>query len=361
MIGIDLFCGAGGLSLGFERAGFRVAAAIDDDPLNTAAYTQNFPHAHVLTADVRSLTGDDIRAKTAIDGSRIDVVFGGPPCQGFSIGGHRDDSDPRNSLILEFARLTAELRPRYFVLENVPGILRNDGRLLEPFLGAVAKAGYDVIDPIRELDAQHFGVPQRRRRVFVLGWLRDEEPLRYPSPQKGDAPTTWDALSDLPDIARHRRLLANDVYTGPLGPPSEFATRLRRAPIRAGENVFEISGCLRTVHSRRTRARFASTPPGEREPVSRFFRLDKSAVAPTLRAGSGMDFGSFTAPRPIHPVHPRCITVREAARLQSFPDAFSFHPTKWHGFRQVGNAVPPRLAAAVARSIAAVRRQRISA
>lgn len=351
LTGVDLFCGAGGLSLGFEQAGVRVAAAVDDDPLNVSAYGKNFPDATVLQGDVRSLTGDELMRSAGIGARRVDVVFGGPPCQGFSVGGHRNDHDPRNQLILEFARIVDELQPRYFVLENVPGIVRGEGRLLEPFFDAVGNAGFDIVEPVRDLDAQDFGVPQRRKRIFVLGWKRTESPPRYPRRSAGARPTIWDALGDLPEIERHRSLLSTDVYRGPLGMPSSYAEALRRPPIRPQENEYELSGCLRTVHSRRTRYRFAKTSPGSREPVSRFFRLDKDAVAPTLRAGSGWDYGRFTAPRPIHPVHPRCITVREAARLQSFPDRFTFHGTKWHGFRQVGNAVPPRLALAIARIV----------
>jgi DNA (cytosine-5)-methyltransferase 1 len=221
----------------------------------------------------------------------------------------------------------------------------------------MTRAGYTVVEPIYDLDAQAFGVPQRRRRVFVIGWRNGEAPATYPEPSGVAPPTVWDAIGDLPEVDDFRYLLHEDVCREPLGLASTYAALLRgdcrdpadRSTVRTGS--VGLSGCLRTVHSIRTLERFGRLMPGHWDDVSRFYRLAKDGVAPTLRAGSGPSNGSYTAPRPIHPLRSRCITVREAARLHSLPDWFSFHPTKWHGFRQVGNAVPPLLARAVANSV----------
>lgn len=339
------------MSLGFEQAGFAVAAALDNDPINIEAYRGNFPGVIPLQRDAAAATGAWIRHQAKLGDQSIDLVFGGPPCQGFSFGGLHQANDPRNLLLKEFARLVDELQPCYFVLENVRGLLRNDGRLLKPFLSRVARAGYTVLEPILDLDAQDFGVPQRRRRVFILGWRDGMPPVQYPSVDGARRPTAWDAIGDLPEVDEYPDLLVDDVYKGPLGAPSEYAAELREVNSLRPERV-GLSGCRRTIHKPETITRFAKVLQGEQDKVSRFYRLSANGVAPTLRAGTGPLEGSFTAPRPIHPTRHRCITVREAARLHSIPDWFALDATKWHGFRQVGNSVPPHLARAVASQVA---------
>jgi len=361
--GIDLFAGAGGMSLGFEQAGFDVAAAVDLDPVNVSSHTKNFPHCRGVQADVSTLSGKSLLDLVGLSGECVDVLFGGPPCQGFSLIGRRRIEDERNLLLSHFARLVREIRPRYFVLENVPGLMMgNCVEILHSFTRCIRKAGYDLVEPVRILDAADFGVPQRRQRAFVLGFRKGIAPPRYPEPDanfcdsgRGSFPTVWDAIGDLPDLGLCPELLESDRYHGSLGRPSEYAKRLRAldakgkgVELRKTLNGRGLGGCLRTKHSSDTQRRFAETAPGTSEKVSRFFRLSCGGMAPTLRAGTGPDFGSHTAARPIHPKEPRCITTREAARLHSFPDWFEFHPTKWHGFRQVGNSVPPLLAQAVA-------------
>jgi DNA (cytosine-5)-methyltransferase 1 len=351
LITVDLFCGAGGMSLGFEQAGFDVVAALDNDPINVATYRNNFPAGAVLHRDAARTTGAWIRKEAKIGDQEIDVVFGGPPCQGFSFGGLHQEDDPRNELLKEFARLVAQLQPRYFILENVRGLLRHDGKLLDPFLDRVARAGYIVAEPVLDLNAQDFGVPQRRRRVFILGWRRGLAPLGYPARNGTRTPTVADAIADLPDVDRFSELLTCDAYKGELGVPSEYAVQLRE-PDQLRPRSDGLSGCGRITHRQETIRRFAKVPQGGQDEVSRFYRLLPNGVAPTLRAGTGPSQGSFTAPRPIHPTRDRCITVREAARLHSLPDWFSLHSTKWHGFRQVGNSVPPNMARAVADQVA---------
>lgn len=360
-VGVDLFCGAGGMSLGFEQAGVDVVAAVDSEPIHVEAHIANFPDCRAFSANLSNLSGDRLLDIAGLESGSIDVLFGGPPCQGFSTGGRRQIDDPRNTLLLEFARLVSELHPSYFVVENVDGLLMGDAiEILESFLASVTLAGYSVVEPVRIFDAKDFGVPQTRRRAFILGYKEGYTAPEYPIPVAGDPvrPTVWDAISDLPTIEEHEELLRADVYSGELGTePSRYAQILRGEVIdkedhsrpRVGEDG--LTGCGRTVHTDTTRRRFAMTVPGTREPISRFYRLTAEGVSTTLRAGTDSSNGSHTAPRPIHPFAPRCITVREAARLHSLPDWFRLHPTKWHGFRQVGNSVPPLLARAVAKSV----------
>lgn len=369
LIGVDLFCGVGGMTLGFEQAGFGVLAAIDVNPIHVTAHRKNFPACTAWCADLSEVCGADIRTESRIGSRAIDVVFAGTPCQGFSLIGKRKSDDPRNSLVYEFARLIQELSPSYFVLENVEGIqLGSAARVLDKFLACTRGGGYCAVDPIQVLDAAQFGVPQRRRRVFILGYRSGLEPPKYPKPTYAangngdyDGPTVWDAIGDLPRIERYKYLLSTDEYRGVLGQPSGYAKFLRgetRDPgdlsDMRGRDGEGLTGCLRTVHTSKTVSRFRETKQGAYESVSRFHRLEKNGLANTLRAGTGPERGSFMAPRPIHPFQNRCITVREAARLHSFPDWFRFDATKWHAFQQIGNSVPPLLARAVASQLRSV-------
>lgn len=354
------------MSLGFEQAGFDVVAAIDIDRHNVMTHTANFPGCRAVCSDLSSMSAVQVRKDTGIGNIAVDVLFAGPPCQGFSLIGKRLLEDPRNTLLHEFARLVKELSPRYFVVENVEGMLLGTAKgIVDEFVRRVEADGYIVVKPIRVLDAVEFGVPQRRRRVFILGCKKGLPLPEYPKPKfpcggcgKTETPTVWDAIGDLPNISRYKYLLKSDEYLGDLGEPSPYAQILRGEVRDSGDKSLDrpvngsgLTGCLRTQHSSETLKRFASTKQGTYDEISRFFRLAKNGTAPTLRAGTGPEKGSFMAARPIHPFQDRCISVREAARLHSFPDWFTFHPTKWHGFRQIGNSVPPRLARALAESV----------
>jgi len=363
---VDLFCGVGGMSLGFEQAGFDVVAAVDIEQINVDTHLKNFPSCQTRRMDLAATSGTEIRKETGLGTSHIAVAYAGPPCQGFSLIGKRLLQDPRNLLLYELARLIAELEPSYFVVENVTGILFGEAKsVLAEFRRRVEEAGYRVVDPVEILNAAEFGVPQRRRRVFVLGYRKGLVAPQYPEPSHPDhdadteSPTVWDAIGDLPAVDNYGYLLETDEYRGRLGEPSAYARVLRgeasdsgdRSP-RRSRNGHGLGGCLRTVHTAKIIQRFSNTSQGSTEPISRYHRLSKNGLSPTIRAGTGPAQGSFMAARPIHPFQDRCITVREAARLHSFPDWFRFHPTKWHAFRQIGNSVPPRLARAVAQSIA---------
>lgn len=367
---VDLFAGIGGLSLGLEQAGFDVLAAVEYDPVHALAHRYNFPECHVLCRDVRRLTGPDIlaaaRSGAARSGRslpadwRLDLLAGGPSCQGFSSGGQRQQADERNDLLLEFVRLVLEVRPRTLLLENVPG-------LLEPRFASfradafrrLREAGYALSGIDHWLDASYFGVPQTRKRVVVTGVLDGPEAPLHP-PGDGQLLTVRDAMDGLPEVERYGCLLEVDVVRlTPVDRAVRATARSFYARSLAGAEpssdrsrprVWDdaaLTNSLRTVHSAETVRRFESTPPGRMEPVSRLYRLALDEPARTLRAGTGRERGAHTSPRPIHPLLPRVITVREAARLHGYPDWFRFSGTNWHGHRQVGNSVPPPLARAV--------------
>lgn len=370
--GIDLFAGAGGLSLGFEQAGFDVAAAVEIDPVHCAVHKFNFPDCAVIPRSVVGLSAIDIRRASGIGGRTVDCVFGGPPCQGFSMIGQRSLEDPRNRLVSEFVRIVAELDAGTFVFENVKGLTVGRHRaFLRELIEAFGDSGYDVRTPWHVLDAAHYGVPQHRERLILIGAKRGTQLPDYPFPRTNAAkarkpipgiskgPNCSDALGDLPDADRFESLIESDfVETEGVGGSSAYASEMRCASRddwhlgyrRAWKPQF-LTSSARTAHSDISRRRFAETAPGDVEPISRFFRLPPDGLSNTLRAGTDGARGAFTSPRPIHYLYPRCVTVREMARLHGYPDWFRFHATKWHGARQVGNSVPPPLARAIAENI----------
>lgn len=359
---VDLFCGAGGMSLGFEQAGFDVILGVDRDGHHVATHERNFPNGKALCTSVADLDASKVRSLLP-EGTEIDVVVGGPPCQGFSNMGLRDLKDPRNSLIDHYVRLLLELRPKAFVMENVPGLLAGETRqILDKLISTVEENGYRVASPVRILDASGFGVPQKRRRVFVIGMRTDvSSEVEYPSgPCDGQParPNVWQAISDLPNIENHEYLFSVNNAPYSKQPRNEYASAARGflddpsdLSIPRVWNTDTCTGCLRTKHQPKSVALYNATPPGDTVPGHKLPRLDPKGLCPTLRAGSDSTHGSYTAPRPIHPKRPRCITAREAARLHGFPDWFALYPLKWHAYRQVGNAVCPPVARAIGQSI----------
>lgn len=358
-IGVDLFSGAGGMSLGFEQAGFDVLAAVELDPVHAAIHKFNFPECSVLAKSVTEVDGAEIRRVARIGDRTVDVVFGGAPCQGFSMIGKRALDDPRNSLVRDFVRIVKELDASYFVFENVKGLtVGRHRKFLHELIEEFQASGYDVQTEWRVLNAADFGVPQDRQRFILMGAKAGLSVPTYPERLLA-RPTCADALDDLPDAEAFITLSATDaVKTKRFGEPSAYAEPLRGfgndawgyGHPRVWDNEL-LTSSMRTEHSEISRQRFRTTPEGKVEPISRFFKLPSDGVSNTLRAGTDASRGAFTSPRPIHYKYPRCITVREMARLHGFPDWFRFHATKWHGARQIGNAVPPPLAKAVASQI----------
>jgi DNA (cytosine-5)-methyltransferase 1 len=345
---VDLFCGSGGFSLGAHRAGFDVAAAFDLDPILTSSFERNFPRTPLVRADVALLKADQVRA--AVGTAQIEGVFGGPPCQGFSDIGRRDIDDPRRQLLGHFFRLVSELQPKFFVMENVKGLEYRDARgVLDEALDYV-KERYAIFGPT-VLDAAEFGAATKRRRLFVIGIRNDVGDAFSEAdlvPFRRPASTVRAALADLEGA-----LLLDDDGSGfdrwkvsKRGPPHGYARSLR-----SKDCIFTSHRAV--DHKPEVAARFAEVPQGGMDKVGRHPRLAWDGQCPTLRAGTGSDRGSYQAVRPLHPDLARVITVREAARLQGFPDAHLFHPTIWHSFRMIGNSVSPIISEAVFGAIAA--------
>jgi DNA (cytosine-5)-methyltransferase 1 len=357
---IDLFAGAGGLSLGAARAGFNVALAVEIDEHATQVHTKNFPTSKHCDQSVSELHGRDLLRLAGLGKGELEGLIGGPPCQGFSVLGQRNADDERNELFGEFFRLVAETNPAFFVAENVPNILSPDfDHIRAAALDQIPKR-YVVLEPF-ELNAVDFGAATNRKRIFFIGYdpkrvnaltAKSFQPQNATvrttvstalrglpeniSPDWEEDGVTWRRVSAAPNTAFGQRL--HGLVPSGVGDPSALA-RLR--------SKLEVSGCLGTRHSDPVARRYGALLAGQVDRTSRAVRLDPNGYCPTLRAGTGKERGSHQAVRPIHPTQARVITPREAARLQGFPDWFQFHKTKWHSFRQIGNSVSPILAEAV--------------
>src|SRR6266404_3380313 len=279
-VGIDLFAGAGGMSLGFEQAGFDIAAAVDYDPIHCATHEFNFANCATICRSVTDIDGSYIRNKAKLDNRDIDVVFGGAPCQGFSLIGKRVFDDPRNSLVHHFVRLVSELKPKYFVFENVKGLTVGEHkRFLEEIIEAFRNAGYKVEANYRVLNAADYGVPQDRRRLFLMGARKGFGLPEYPKPTHvrpngkrmlsfvKQTPTVIDAIGDLPEAEDFDILLERDWVYASFGTASKYARELRRSNEKQN-GMHLLSSSLRTIHTELSKRRFRDTAPGSVEPIS---------------------------------------------------------------------------------------------
>lgn len=341
---VDLFCGTGGFSLGAHRAGFDVTAAVDIDTTLTSSYRSNFANTTLFNQDVSKLTGEELRARA---GGKIDGIFGGPPCQGFSAMGHRKVDDPRRELLGHFFRIVSEAKPAFFVMENVVGLSYADAKPVLEEAFAQIVGSYQLVGPV-VLDAAEYGAATKRRRLFVIGYDPTRcDPITAADLLDGRRPaaTVADAIGDLSSASETGERDGFDIWSL----PEETIPNAYRESLRANDGLF--TGHRPTIHTAEVTARFNKVPAGSTDKVGRHPRLSWSGQCPTLRAGTGSDRGSFQAVRPIHPDLPRVITVREAARLQGFPDSFKFHPTVWHSFRMIGNSVSPIMSEAIFRTL----------
>ena len=338
---IDFFCGTGGFSRGAHQAGFEVADAFDIDPILTSSFERNFPDTKLVLADISKLTKAEVLGHA---GGEIDLIFGGPPCQGFSSIGRRNKNDPRRTLLQSFFQLVADIAPSVFVMENVLGLGFSDAAPeLELALARLPKS-YRIIGPM-VLDAADFGAATKRKRLFLIGYDAQRcDPISLEDilAVKKPAATVADALAGLNGICRKE--ISEDGF-------DRFNLR-RNAKLSDYAQTLvaqnrQSTGYRRTVHSPQVIARFGAIKQGETDKIGRHPRLDWHGLCPTLRAGTGSDMGSYQSVRPIHPAEDRVITVREAARLQGFPDNHIFHPTIWHSFRMIGNSVSPIIAESV--------------
>jgi DNA (cytosine-5)-methyltransferase 1 len=300
---LSLFTGCGGLDLGFEAAGCETIAAVDNDFEACKTLRHNRPEWNVFEGDIRNYNPAF---------RDIDIVIGGPPCQGFSSAGKGDPNDPRNFLWKEYMRVVDRVKPRAMVLENVSALThKKNGDHLTGIMSALERQGYTFAYGV--LNAADYGVPQARRRLVVIG-LRQGTPTLPEPTHVGRHLTVREAIGDL---------------------DGNFDVEFSHVPPR---------------HAPHVAARWAKLGPGEPDPNYRRARLDPDKPSATIRAGGGYGpKGNHLAGfhPPIHPWRPRQLTVREAARLQSFPDEWTFKGSKTAQGRQVGNAVPVRLAEAV--------------
>ena len=334
---IDLFAGAGGLTLALLRAGFDVAGALDSWEPAVETHRLNFPHP-VIHGDASNLSAINLREEMNFAGG-IDLLVGGPPCQGFSIQRIGANHDSRNNLIFDFGRLVREVRPLMFLMENVPGMLGPRGsHIVTQFQTSLENVGYDVQHKL--INAADYGVPQFRKRVFYCGWLRQTvSPFVFPAPTHSSQnySTVWDAIRDLPP--------PHDKNSGSLDDPlhcrmrmsSKNQERLRHIPPGGGFESLPL-------HLRVDCHRAGASKIGHRYVYGRL-AADKPAATITGR------FDSFTRGKFAHPFEDRNITLREGARLQTFPDDFHFSGNQEEIAALIGNAVPPLLATVLCRSI----------
>lgn len=377
---VDLFSGAGGLSCGLQMAGFVPVFACEIDAAYANTYKHNHSDVHVHTADVRQISGQDIIEITGIKKGQLDLLAGGPPCQGFSINAPiRSLDDERNRLVAEFLRVTEELLPKYVLIENVTGIVSfGKGIIVDSIYERFKELGYEVNHRI--LFAGHYGVPQMRFRTIFFASRTGKLP-DFPSPTHNAKArinftggkqlcmdlldfeshllkphtTVNDALSDLPVIIpghingsisyaseaiseyqkelRNEKTQVHNHHTGKLGAIN--IERLKHIP--QGGSWRDIPEYLLPKGLKRAR---------KSDHTKRYGRLHPDGLCSTILTKCDPHWGSF-----FHPVQDRTLTVREAARIQSFPDKFQFLGNLTQQYAQVGNAVPPLMANAIGRKI----------
>lgn len=334
---LDLFCGCGGLSLGFEDAGFNVAFGIDNwsDALKT--FTFNHKNARAIQKDLGAIKVSDFIKDEGI--ADIDVIIGGPPCQGFSIAGKRELNDERNLLYKSFLSFVKELKPKAFLMENVPNIMSmGKGVVKNNIIQDFTSIGYHVTTKI--LLASEYGVPQNRKRAFFVGTKNDTH-FQFPLPSVEVKVNANEAISDLPDV---------DLEDGTKYPIS--AKSAYQKMIRNGNKV--IHNHQLTNHKPKTIEVIALVPDGgnykdlpehlrgTRKVNIAWTRLNSQKPSFTIDTGHRHHF---------HYEFNRVPTVRESARIQSFPDDFIFLGSKTSQYKQVGNAVPPLLSKALAEAL----------
>jgi DNA (cytosine-5)-methyltransferase 1 len=355
---IDLFCGAGGLSEGFRQAGFRVLAGNDHDEVAGQTYAATHLDAVFLPGPIQDIAAKRLLVETGLAKGELDCLIGGPPCQAFSVYNHqRGMHDARSHLFREYLRLVEGLAPKWIVMENVTGILSaGGGEAVREIHAGLESLGYRVEQ--RTLKAEEFGVPQERRRVVFIG-TRTNAPIRFPHPTHGNGlaklTTIKDAIGDLPSL-KNGEALKTSAYGKSAASDYQRELRQRSALIHNHS-----SPKLSAVNLERMK----HIPPGgswRDIPVSllpegmkrarrcdhtkRYGRMAWDGQSCTILTKCDVHWGAY-----IHPSQDRAISVREAARIQSFPDWFQFEGSMTDQYVQIGNAVPPMLGRAIALSI----------
>lgn len=374
MNAISLFSGCGGCSLGLRSAGFKILFAADIDASACETYAANLGQVPIWNVDLATVNSQQVINRTRIDKLPVDLVVGGPPCQGFSSAGARDWNDPRNALLKNFVEVVSELKPAWFVMENVEGLLTaNNGFFITETITRFLEAGYWV--KAKKIYMERYGLPQRRKRVFVIGNLENCE-FDFPSPTHS-AELTFEehlqlsvigAISDLPPPSDsgtvHYNAEPQNNYQIALrrtdGEPIQHhqskrlsATNQRRVSLLAqGATMRDLPEDLRHASfNRRAFRRVMDGTPTEKRggAPSGLKRLCADASSLTITSASPSEF--------VHPIENRLLTLRECARVQSFPDSFEFRGS-WSAIAtQIGNAVPPLFMEVLAKHIQALARR----
>jgi DNA (cytosine-5)-methyltransferase 1 len=337
---VDLFAGAGGFSLGARNAGAQVAFAVEFDKFAAATYRKNFcknGSTSLYTEDILKLDPEKLAKTHFTNGAECDLLLGGPPCQGFSTHRIKDAGvgDPRNSLIYRYFDFVRSLRPKAFLMENVPGLLwPRHSDYLEKFYALGTREGYTILDPVT-LDARDFGVPQRRKRVFILG-IRERDrvaDLDWPPP-----PTHTETNDD---PAKRWVSCQSAFISAPCGDPNDLHMKHNDELIRAFKNTPLNGG------SRRDSGRTLPCHKNHDGHKDVYGRIDSRVPAPTMTTACiNPSKGRF-----VHPPEHHGITVRQAARIQTFPDSFVFEGGLTAAGKQIGNAVPVKMAEALIKHI----------
>jgi DNA (cytosine-5)-methyltransferase 1 len=357
---IDLFCGAGGLSEGFRQAGFHVLAGQDMDEAAGKTFSSTHSEAKFMGGPIQNVTAQALLKAAGVKRGEIDVMVGGPPCQGYSVYNHqRGTEDPRAGLFREYLRLVEGIQPKWLVMENVTGITSiADGAIVQQIRQGMKDLGYRV--EMKVLKAEEFGVPQERRRIFFIA-TRSDAPILFPSPTHGQGlepfVTIWDAIYDLPSLKNsegskstqnkyQHMLRGNRTLVENHSAPKLSKINLERmAYIPPGGSWRDIPIKLLPAGMKRAR---------RSDHTKRYGRPRKKDLACTILTKCDLHWGAY-----IHPTQDRSFTVREAARLQSFPDSFVFKGSRTEQYVQVGNAVPPLLGKRVAEAILRAMKQKI--
>jgi DNA (cytosine-5)-methyltransferase 1 len=369
---IDLFAGAGGLSEAFRQEGFSVLAANDFDDSAADTFRLNFPEAKFLPGKIEDISSAQLLTTAGIRKGELNVLVGGPPCQAYSVYNHqRGMHDERSGLFREYLRIVKDLMPAFVVMENVTGITSvEEGRAVDEIHRRLKALGYHVEH--RTLHAEEYGVPQERRRIFFIG-SRDTETIEWPEATHHTAESAADlfgsrmasklkpfvsvadAISDLPALAICE---GEEESSYTLPPQSAYQKMMRRGARKLYNHV---SPFLADINLKRLKhipqggswrdIPHALLPAGMKrarrsDHTKRYGRLHPDGLSSTILTKCDLHWGAF-----IHPSQERCLTVREAARFQSFPDRMRFLGSRMDQFRQVGNAVPPLLGRAVAAQI----------
>jgi DNA (cytosine-5)-methyltransferase 1 len=380
MKSVDFFSGAGGLTCGLQMAGFESVLGSDIHPVYAETFAKNNPRTHVITDDIRELSEHDIIGLTGLKPGELDLISGGPPCQGFSINAPvRTLDDQRNHLFKEYLRIADILHPKAILIENVPGIVSlGKGTVVDAIYKHLEGMGYKVAHKI--LFAGHYGIPQMRFRTIFIA-LRDGGEIEFPEPTHDahavanfagakelclkihplfsqhlqNQATVWDAISDLPELTPGQ-VIHGAEYT--VDPQSELQKILRE-----GSEIIYNHACAKLGAANLDRMKYIPQggswrdiphdmlPEGLKrarrsDHTKRYGRLHPDALCSTILTKCDPHWGSF-----FHPTQDRAISVREAGRIQTFPDRYIFTGNLTQQFEQVGNAVPPLMAKAIGEKI----------